>query len=214
MVGKSRHEMAGLRFGSLTVIRYVPNSRGKWECYCDCGNTKTLGGQSIREGKTISCGCFREKRAKAGRGLRHGMCYTGVHVSWESMMKRCYSKKNGAFKYYGARGIMVCERWHVFENFFEDMGERPEGMTIDRIDVNGDYTKENCRWATHAAQANNKSNNQRYLYKGVLYTASELRQFSDVNYDTLRNRLRKGWDVERALTTVASHANRRYAERT
>lgn len=112
------------------------------------------------------------------------------------MHKRC---KDTTDKDYGGRGIKVCERWENFENFYEDMGERPAGLTIDRVDTNGDYCKENCRWATRLVQSRNRRNVKQIQFEGKLRCLSEITEMKGVNYNTVKDRLRKGLSIEEAL---------------
>lgn len=143
--------LTGVRFTRLVVIERngrTPAGVVRWLCRCDCGNDTTASTQSLRDGKTKSCGCLRRK---------HGMFGTREWQRWQSMHLRC----NNGSPYYGGRGISVCERWsgpQGFENFYADMGPRPPGGSIDRIDVNGNYEPGNCRWVSMKTQARNRRN--------------------------------------------------------
>lgn len=149
----------GDRFGRLVVIERVPNPTGaKSRCQCDCGGFIEVFHSNLKR-YTNSCGCLRrEKGSERGKlAKKHGYTRTRTYQSWRAMKKRCYLPQNPSYDYYGARGIRVCKRWyHSFEAFLADMGERPEGMTLDRIDPSGNYTPSNCRWATPATQAMNQ----------------------------------------------------------
>lgn len=153
--------LVGKRFGYLRVIafagrkKYPTQSHIMWLCICDCGDLKIIQGSSLRSGLTTACGC-----RQGGRPLKHGHTVNGkitpVYSSWKGMMQRCYYPKHSRWKYYGGRGIEVCDSWHDFKVFYEDMGDRPPGKTLDRFpDKNGNYCPDNCRWATPKQQANN-----------------------------------------------------------
>lgn len=158
----NRIDLTGRKFGRLTVLEYA-ETRGKtiyWLCQCECGNKKLVQGNLLKNGQTTSCSCHRKETcSKTGKAAKtHGMSETPTYNSWECMRARCYNPHNASFKYYGGAGITVCDRWkNSFENFLADMGERPEGTTIDRIDAGGNYEPSNCRWADAKTQALNKN---------------------------------------------------------
>lgn len=155
------HDLTNQTFGQLTVKGRAPNSsdgRGMWLCVCMCGAEKTVLGKNLRRGGTKSCGCLRSVLA-IRKNTTHGHCVNGpspTYEVWASMWYRCTNPKHKHYKYYGGRGIKVCEEWMRFENFLADMGERPEGLTLDRRDPNGDYEKDNCRWVEWTVQVENR----------------------------------------------------------
>lgn len=154
-------DLLNRRYGKLTVIRYAgmsPAYRRMWECKCDCGGRSITRGDRLRSGTTKSCGCLSLETTLA-RITKHGLSGTPEYHAWASMVNRCTNKKDPAYGYYGGRGVTVCERWMVFENFLADMGKRPSSShSLDRIDndllVNS-YSKKNCRWTTRGVQQRN-----------------------------------------------------------
>ena len=153
--------MPGRRFGCWLVESRAGSQGGAilWQCVCDCGTRRTVTGVSLRSGETLSCGCLARQVASI-LATTHGHSRLGqrnaTYRSWESMKRRCTNPTTAGFASYGGRGISICPRWLDFEAFLSDMGERPDGRSLDRINVNGNYEPGNCRWATPTEQARNK----------------------------------------------------------
>jgi hypothetical protein len=152
-------DLVGQRFGRLTVVDFAGRRRrnARWKCICDCGTEVIVEGHNIKRGNTASCGCFRRaSTASLTRTHGHSAANTPEYESWCAMWARVRSKKGRRFRDYGARGIGACNRWLSFEAFLADMGPRPIGLTLDRIDNNRGYEPGNCRWATSAQQSANQ----------------------------------------------------------
>lgn len=159
-------DLAGKRFGRLVAlsVSHVVNRRYHWNCGCDCGNSKVVAGADLKWGKTKSCGCFRRefvRKAKSKHGHANKGKVSRTYRSWQMMHRRCEGYTPVHKSRYTDRGIAVCERWSSFENFLADMGEKPEGLTLDRIDNDGNYEPSNCRWADKFTQRNNRSDTNR-----------------------------------------------------
>lgn len=192
----------GNTYGTLTVVEYIGVSgigHSTWKCTCDCGGMHTATGTALREGKCLHCKECRGRYVSERKTI-HGHSYgrnfegTPTYLSWVAMKSRCYKEKDINYKNYGGRGIKVCDRWLErkglgFVNFLEDMGERPEGLTLDRIDVNGNYEPENCKWSTRTEQSRNKQNTRRFMFRGNLLTMKEISEIIDRSYHTVYDNL-------------------------
>lgn len=192
-------DLVGKRFGSLVVIERAPQkSKGNttWKCRCDCGETRDIQGGALIAGITSSCGCLRIKMI-----TKHGMEATPIYNLWASMKARCSNPNSRFYKDYGGRGITVCERWEIFENFYADMGDRPEGLSLDRIDNNKGYSPDNCRWATKLQQRRNTRTNTWLEFNGERRVLTEWAEIVNLSPATIRSRLRASWTVDKALST-------------
>lgn len=197
-------DLTGKTFFRLYVIKvYGKNKYGNatFLCLCSCGNKKVVNSASLISGKTKSCGCYAQEQ-RVNVNTTHGMGNTKIYNVWNSMRDRCNNKKSKYYAYYGGRGIKVCDSWNIFINFFSDMGETyKDGLTIDRIDNNGDYEPKNCRWITHKEQCNNRRSNRIIKFNGQIKNLTQWAESIGTNYHILKNRLKRGWTVERTLTT-------------
>lgn len=205
----SKHvlDLTNKRFGRWYVLGYVGmTDRGstKWLCRCDCGVHKVVNSSGLRSNRSKSCGCYKVENHAQSVSPRtiHGKSDTVEYRIWYKMLERCTRKTDRAYSNYGGRGIKVCSRWTKFENFLVDMGKRPSPKhSLDRIDNDKDYCPENCRWATHTQQANNKRNNVKITWRGVTKTLPDWARSLNMPCETLRRRFDLGWSVEKAFTT-------------
>lgn len=208
-----RKDLTGKKIGRLTVLKlsdsYKKNKKVKWMCQCECGNIVEVFSSNLIREHTKSCGCLaheeKSKRMKENNSkYKHGKNNTRIYNIYQSMKKRCYLKTHIHYSNYGGRGIKVCDKWKndfmSFYNWAMENGYRDD-LTIDRIDVNGNYEPNNCRWATTKQQAYNKRNNKIVFYKNKKYIATQLAREYNVNPDRFLERIRNGWDIEKALLT-------------
>lgn len=190
--------MIGKKFGKLTIIaeRKERNRHGQlvYKCQCDCGNVINAIGFSLRYGHTKSCGCLK--------GEKHGKSYTRLYHIFKGMKERCYNINTKHYKIYGGRGITICDEWlDKFMNFYNwaiDNGYK-KGLTIDRIDVNGNYEPNNCRWVDQKIQANNRRSNVYLTYNGKTQTITRWSEELKCNRSTIYMRHRKGWNNKECL---------------
>lgn len=191
----ARKDITGQRFGRLVVIAFVDvatNKQSRWLCECDCGTRKVIRSTSLMKGNTSSCGCLREE-LRGKPSVTHGQSRTETYNIWSGMLSRCFNQNATKYPDYGGRGITVCDRWRKFENFLEDMGERPEGKSLDRYpDNDGDYEPGNCRWASLLQQANNKRSNIILTNDGKTMTLGQWSRHLGIPMKLLRSRYYKG----------------------
>lgn len=200
-------DLTGEKFGRLTVLeRCGKNKNGnvEWRCLCDCGKEKIVSGGKLTSGDVQSCGCLHKERQKIAV-TKHGKYETKLYSKRQSMKTRCYNKKAANYCDYGARGITVCEEWkkdfYAFYDWAMSSGYK-EGLTIDRIDVNGNYCPENCKWATIKEQNNNQRKSVKITYKGKTQSISQWAKETGIKYMTIYHRIHyQKWTVEKALTT-------------
>lgn len=209
--------LIGLRFERLVVLsdlglRSRPDGLSSrwWLCQCNCGKTTKTTTTNLRKGDTRSCGCYgaeRRREASIAALTKHGHAKsTGHRVEYnvfKTMHARCYNPKNHKYARYGGRGIAVEPRWHVYENFYTDMGERPSSQhQIERRDNNGNYGPGNCYWATPQAQARNRKSNRLITINGKTECIAEWAEHAGLNQATLLKRVNAGWATERLLISV------------
>ena len=194
----------GDKYNRLTAIKFIEMRKEQgqyWLFRCECGIEKVLWVQGVKRGGIKSCGCLNDE-SFLKRITKHNKSRTNIYRIWCSLRGRCFNKNSKNYKNYGGRGIVVCEEWlgeNGFENFYKDMGNRPEGKSIDRIDNNGNYCPENCRWADIFQQANNKRTNHLLTYNNKTQNVSQWADELGIKYNTLMARLRYGWSIEKAL---------------
>lgn len=201
--------LLGHKYGRLTVIRYYekrkrqssPGYKHYWLCKCDCGNEKVVEAYSLKTGRIRSCGCLNIERI-----TKHNMRHTRLHEIWHGMKNRCKNSSCVGYKDYGGRGIKVCNEWQEFIPFAEWALNNgySDNLTIDRIDVDGNYEPSNCRWATMKEQGNNRRNNRRVIYHGVSYTISELSDKTNVPYSKLSKIVNSDGDIETMIDKTAA----------
>jgi len=210
-------DLTGQKFNKLNVLKIVgraKNGRILWLCKCDCGNEKIVSGHDLKNGDTKSCGCLcNEIRIKNNKlyKTKHGHCKkegnSRTYRIWRSMLDRCDNKNNIGYKNYGKRKIKVCYRWSNknpkgFENFLSDIGEIPNGLTLDRINNDGNYKPNNCKLSTTKEQNRNMRTNINYTYSGKVQCRTDWAREYGMSYQTLGYRLDiLGWPLEKALTT-------------
>lgn len=200
--------LTGEKFGRLTVLKYIGKSKTHqklWLCKCECGNEKITTTAYLSSGDTKSCGCLSKERSRffySELNKTHGMTNTRLYRKWRGIIDRCYNVKTNGYKNYGGRGIKVCDEWKKdymnFYNWAYKTGYK-DGLTIDRINNDGDYEPNNCRWLTVKEQCNHKRNNHLLTYNGMTYTLKQWSEKLNISYSTIKGRSLKGWNNEEIL---------------
>jgi hypothetical protein len=196
------NDHTGKQFGHWIVIKRAttsPHGDARWFCKCICGKEKTLYGFHLKSGGTKSCGCLRYE-ANGGHGATRNKKETVEYRTWKNVIARCYNPKRKGFKYYGGRGIKVCDKWlNNYKYFLADMGLKPSSeYSIERIDVNGNYEPSNCKWATKVEQNRNKRNNRTYTFNGKTMVMQDWAKYLGISPSQMSIRL-ADWPIEKAL---------------
>lgn len=204
-------DITGERCGKIVAVRLFEKHRSghRWLWQCDCGETKVLHPHSAR--KTGHCGCLTREHFSV-RSTKHGAAGTREYKAWAGMKDRCLNTNNPHYTDYGGRGIEVCKQWiESYQSFLDDMGQRPVGMTLERIDNALGYCKENCRWATRKEQQRNRRANVTCEIGGLTKCLKEWCEVYGIGYTTVRGRMGRGWGMIDAITTPADrqYRNRR-----
>ena len=206
-------DLTGQKFGMLEFVRFVRMKKtptyqsAMWECKCDCGNVVEVQAMTVKAGRKKSCGCQTSEITSKGwdtRGRKHSLSEHPLYNTWGGMISRCYKPQLKAYRLYGARGIRVCDEWlnqpDKFIEYMLSIGWRP-GLSVDRIDGNGNYCPENVRAADYTTQANNTNRNRLLEFEGEVRTMAEWVKLKGLNYGVVQTRIQRGWEVGRALTT-------------
>lgn len=200
-------DLTGQTFGYWTVLERATNDnkgQARWLCRCECGTLKIVLGYSLRKGKSTNCGCVRLEKMKKS-STTHGKRQHPLYIIWLDIKRRCLNKNDNAYMYYGGRNITICNEWiDNFDNFYNWSIENgyKKGLSIDRIDTNGNYEPSNCRWTNAKTQARNRRNNFNITYNGQTKCLSEWSEILCINRGTLKSRiLRSKWSIEKAFNT-------------
>lgn len=198
-------DLTNKKFGKLSVIKFnnVNKSRHSvWLCKCDCGNVLLVEGPRLTSGNTKSCGCIKKEQNKT-RAIKHGYYNTRLYKIWFDMKRRCYNKNRKAYKYYGEKGIKVCDEWlNDFFSFYNWAIKNgySDNLTIERIDYNKNYCPENCKWITQAEQTQNTTHNHLITFNNKTMSITQWSKEIGVACKTIRSRLKKGWKIENVLS--------------
>lgn len=195
----------GTRFGRLVCKEEVGRKNGRrfFFCVCDCGNFKQVSIDRLRNGKTKSCGCLRTEICK-NISVKHGLYGTRAYNTWCNMKSRCRNPNNKKYYRYGGRGIIVCDEWLDFKRFYNDMGDPSEGMSLDRVDNDGNYCKENCRWADQKTQSRNTKRNVYIEIEGETKCMTDWCTEKDIDVGTVNARRKRGCSLNDLFVHVKS----------
>lgn len=201
-------DLTGKRFDRLEVIRLVvdiPGKKKKWLCRCDCENEVIVQGSNLQSGHSTQCKECQWKDVHTNH-TTHGMTGTKIYGVWNTMINRCENPNSKSYCDYGEKGVSVCKEWHDSKNFIDWALSHgyEEGLEIDRIDTNGDYCPENCRWITRLENANNKTNNRIILHNGEEKTLAEWARYYGLNYKSLHKKISLGYSFEEIVSEVQS----------
>ena len=203
--------LLGKRFGRLLVLRRLEEREMEnivWLCRCDCGGLHLARSSRLQAGIVKSCGCFARQLSSERlrrRATTHGMSRSSLYGLWQGMIGRCERPNTAGYMRYGGRGITVCARWRKsFSAFLEDMGPRPDGTSLDRINNDGNYEPSNCRWATRSAQQNNRDANRRLEHNGATKSLTEWAREIGISPEAITARLRRGWEIEHVFSVPVS----------
>lgn len=210
-----RIDLTGQRFGRLVVEGFAYKAKdghSMWKCRCECGKVKVVNGTSLKLGKSQSCGCLHNELL-SDRNFKHGGRNTRLYYIWCGMIERTETENQVSYKNYGGRGIKVCEEWRISFEKFRDWALKhgyQDELTIDRIDVNGNYCPKNCKWSTAKEQARNKRNNAKITYKGKTQALAQWSEELGIRQETLWHRLNTlGWPVEKTFETPVRKQRRK-----
>lgn len=205
-------DITGQRFGRLLVGSYSGKSR--WACLCDCGSQTEVLTSNLARGNSTSCGCYISE-VTADRNRTHGKCSHPIYRTWARMKRRCHNQNHETYRYYGGRGIVVCERWQKFENFYEDMFSTwQKGLEIERINNDGPYSPDNCKWATRTEQARNTRTSVFVNSPWGYMHLKEACEKAGINYKLAHGRLRQGISEDRLFNKGDLRATRQTNSRT
>ena len=192
-------DITGKKYGKLTVLSYegkTKSGNSKWLCVCECSNKKIIVATKLKNGHTRSCGC--------NKSTRNGLSRTRIYRIWKGILARCNNYENDNYFWYGFKGISICEQWHDFQKFYNWclLNGYEDDLTIDRINSNGNYYPENCRWVSQKEQCNHVISNHLIIYKNISYTMAKFADLLGYRYWTVSNRIKLGWTPEEIATVV------------